>query len=91
MMEGVTFERLREMLMTNCMLQVSPEEIEEETPLFGPEGLGLDSIDALQMTVAVEKEYGVAISNATTAREALQSLSTLRDHILRQRTTPELS
>lgn len=70
--------------MANCMIQVSPDDIREETPLFGPESLGLDSLDALQMIIAIEKEYGVAITDPTTAREALQSLSMLRDYIVRR-------
>lgn len=83
-MADVTFERLREMLMENCMIQISADEIQEETSLFGPESIGLDSLDALQMIIAVEKEYGVAITDPTSAREALQCLSTLRDCIIRR-------
>ncbi len=83
-MAEVTFERLREMLMANCMIQISADDIREETPLFGPDSIGLDSLDALQMIIAVEKEYGVAITDPTTAREALQSLSMLRDYIIRR-------
>ena len=53
--DAVTIDRLRQMLVENCMLKVAPETIEEETPLFGPESIGLDSLDALQITIAVEK------------------------------------
>jgi acyl carrier protein len=49
--------------------------------LFGAEGLGLDSLDALQIIIAVEKKYGISIGDATTARDALQSLGVLRDWI----------
>lgn len=83
-MADVTFERLRGMLMENCMIQLSADDIQEETPLFGPDSIGLDSLDALQMIIAVEKDYGVAITDPTTAREALQSLSVLRDYIKRR-------
>ena len=75
------------MLMENCMLKVSPEEIEEDTPLFGPEGLGLDSIDALQLTLAIEKNYGQSIQDPQLARQVLQSLGTLRDWLRRQPTS----
>ena len=78
-MTEVTFEDLKQLLITNCMLRVSPDEIKEETALFGPDSLGLDSIDALQMTVAIEKNYGIAIKDPDTARVAYQSLKALRE------------
>ena len=67
--------------MQNCMLKIDPSTIGEETPLFGPEGVELDSLDALQIVIAVEKKYGISIGDATTARDALQSLGVLRDWI----------
>lgn len=72
------------MLIENCMVKISPEDIHEETPLFGPDSIGLDSLDALQMTIAIEKDYGVPITDPTTAREVLQSLSVLRDYVNRR-------
>ncbi len=80
-MAEVTIERLKSMLVENCMVKVDPETILEETPLFGPDSIGLDSLDALQMTIAVEKEYGVVIGDPAAARDALQSLGVLRDWI----------
>lgn len=85
-MAAVTIERLKSMLVENCMVKVDPETILEETPLFGPDSIGLDSLDALQMTIAVEKEYGVAIGDPATARDALQSLGVLRDWISSRQT-----
>jgi acyl carrier protein len=83
-MADVSLERLKSMLVENCMVKVDPETILEETPLFGPDSIGLDSLDALQMTIAVEKEYGVAIGDPATARDALQSLGILREWITRR-------
>lgn len=83
-MTEVTIERLKQILVENCMLKIDPATIGEETPLFGPEGIGLDSLDALQITIAVEKYYGVTIGDPATARDALQSLSVLRDWIIRR-------
>ena len=83
-MTEVTLERLKQMLVENCMLKIDPATISEEMPLFGPEGIGLDSLDALQITIAVEKHYGVTIADAATARDALQSLSVLREWIIRR-------
>jgi acyl carrier protein len=80
---AVTIETLRAMLAENVMLKIDASSIDEETPLFGAEGLGLDSLDALQIIIAVEKKYGISIGDATTARSALQSLGVLRDWINR--------
>lgn len=77
-MTDINFDDLKQILITNCMLRVSPDEIKEDVPLFGPESLGLDSIDALQMTVAIEKNYGIAITTPEEAREAFHSLGALK-------------
>jgi acyl carrier protein len=77
----VTIETLRAMLAENVMLKIDASSINEETPLFGEEGLGLDSLDALQIIIAVEKKYGLTIGDSTTARSALHSLGVLRDWI----------
>ncbi|NDG71405.1 MAG: acyl carrier protein [Proteobacteria bacterium] len=69
------------MLAENVMLKIDVATISEDTPLFGAEGLGLDSLDALQIIIAVEKKYDLSIGDATTARDALQSLGVLRDWI----------
>ena len=79
--EAVSIETLRALLAENVMLKTDPASIGEDTPLFGAEGIGLDSLDALQIIIAVEKKYGITIGDATTARDALQSLRVLRDWI----------
>ena len=80
-MAAVTIAHLKNMLVENCMVKVDPETIKEQTPLFGPDSIGLDSLDALQISIAVEKEYGVAIGDPATARDALQNLGCLSDWI----------
>ena len=82
--EAVSIETLRALLAENVMLKTDPASIGEDTPLFGAEGIGLDSLDALQIIIAVEKKYGITIGDATTARDALQSLGVLRDWITRR-------
>ncbi|MCL2761292.1 MAG: phosphopantetheine-binding protein [Desulfuromonadales bacterium] len=59
---------------------MSPEEIDTDAPLFG-EGLGLDSIDALQLVVAMEKEYGVVVPDAATGSKVFVSVRTMADYI----------
>jgi acyl carrier protein len=79
--DAVSIETLRALLAENVMLKTDPASIGEDTPLFGAEGIGLDSLDALQIIIAVEKKYGITIGDARTARDALQSLGVLRDWI----------
>jgi len=87
-MTEITLDDVRKLLVDNCMLRVQPEEIKPETQLFGPNSLGLDSIDALQLTVGIEKTYGIAIKDPGTAREAFQSVATLQQWLTRQPQTP---
>ncbi len=77
-MTEITLDDVRKLLVENCMLKVPVEEIKPETLLFGPESLGLDSIDALQLTVGIEKSYGIAIREPSVAREAFHSVDSLR-------------
>jgi acyl carrier protein len=84
-MAAIKLDDLRNLLVENCMLRVPPEEIQWETRLFGPGSLGLDSIDALQMTVGIERTYGIAITDPAVAREAFQSLETLQKWLNRER------
>ena len=83
-MAEVTIDLLKELLVENCMVKVDPETIQADTPLFGPESIGLDSLDALQMAIAVEKQYGLAIGDPATARDALQSLGVLHGWIIQR-------
>jgi len=68
---------VKSLIITNLMLKVSAEEIADDLPLFGPGGLGLDSVDALQMVVALEKQYGLKIPNPATAREILANVKSI--------------
>lgn len=70
------------MLVDNLMLKVQAGEIDDNLPLFGPDGLGLDSIDALELVVALEKNFGVTVPNSDIARKALATVNTVHDYIL---------
>jgi acyl carrier protein len=90
-MAEVTIDHLKTMLVENCMVKVDPDTIQPDTLLFGPESIGLDSLDALQMAIAVEKEYGLAIGDPATARDALQSLGVLHEWINQRLPAPQSS
>lgn len=69
---------LKELICRALMLEdVRPEEIGDEQPLFGNEGLGLDSVDALELAMEIEKCFGVRLRPDETGTAALKSVSTL--------------
>ena len=78
-------EEIKTMLVEELNLKVPPQEIADETPLFGPDSLGLDSIDALQIAVSLEKNYGVKLANSEAARTALASVNSIADFVLANR------
>jgi len=68
---------IKRLLVDNLMLQHGPEKIADDQPLFGPGSLGLDSVDALQIVVALDKNYGLKIPDPETARKMLQTVNTI--------------
>jgi Acyl carrier protein len=73
--------RIKTMMVESLMLKVPPESIGDDTPLFSPDGLGLDSIDALELAVSIEKNFGVSTPSAEVAREAFVSVNTVAAYI----------
>ena len=80
-------EAIKELMVENLMLKTPKEEIPDDLPLFGPEGLGLDSIDALELVVSLEKHFGVTVPNSEVAKQALASVNSIHDYVL-QHTQP---
>jgi acyl carrier protein len=78
-------QQLKQMMVENLMLQVTAEEIGDNQALFGPESIGLDSVDALQLVVALDKNYGLKIPDPGVAREVLQSVDTMAAAIEKHR------
>ena len=66
--------------------ELSAEEINENTPLFGADGLGLDSIDALELIVLLDKEYGIRLSDRKQGKEIFYSITTMAEYIQKNRT-----
>ncbi len=79
-------DAIKTMMVENLMLKVTTAEIADDQPLFGPEGLGLDSIDALELVVSLEKQFGVSVPNSETARQALATVNSIHDYVLANRT-----
>ena len=65
--------------------EITPEDIDTEAPLFGDEGLGLDSIDALEIILILEREYGIKIENPSEGKQIFYSVRTLADYIIANR------
>ena len=78
---------LAEMIINFCNVEdVVPADISADAPLIGPDSpFALDSLDAVEVVVAVQKTYGVRIGGEKTSREVLQSLRTLAAFISRER------
>ena len=70
-------QRIKTMMVENLMLQLSAPEIGDDQPLFGPGSLGLDSVDALQLVVALDKNFGLKVPDPAAAKEILQSVNTM--------------
>lgn len=71
-------ERLKQVLIERLSLQLEIDEIADDSPLFGS-GLGLDSVDALEVAIAVETEFGVAITDED--MHAFRSINTVLDFV----------
>lgn len=67
------------------LMQVKPEDIKDDEPLFG-EGLGLDSIDSIELIVLLGREYGIDIKDPKEGRKILTSINTMAAYIEEHRT-----
>jgi acyl carrier protein len=80
---------IKTLMVQNLMLQITAGEIGDDQPLFGPGSLGLDSVDALQLVVALDKTYGLKIPSPEVAREVLQNAATIAKAVAEHLSDPE--
>ncbi len=86
-MEELILELKKQIIEVLTLEEMQPEDIDAEAPLFG-EGLGLDSIDALELGMAVKKAFGVTFSSdAAENRKVFYSVKTLADYVEAQQGT----
>lgn len=77
--------KLKEQVIEQLNLEdVSPEDIDASEPLFG-DGLGLDSIDALELIVLLEREYGIKINDPSEGKKIFASIETMAEFIQKYR------
>ena len=79
-MDG-TKKKIREILSVRLNLSTAVDKIADDAPLFGPGSLGLDSIDALELVLGLQKEFGVAIDDRAVAVRVLVSIDTIADYL----------
>jgi acyl carrier protein len=83
-MDKLILELKQEIIKVLNLEEMTPEDIDNEAPLFG-EGLGLDSIDALELIVMIEKNYGIRLANPADGKAIFQSVATIADYVSKNR------
>lgn len=79
-------EKLKSELIEELNLEeITPADIDAEAPLFGEDGLGLDSIDALEIILILERSYGIKITNPAEGKEIFYSVRSLAEYITANR------
>ena len=84
-MEELINELKEEIIKALNLEEMTPTDIDENAPLFG-EGLGLDSIDALELIVLMEKKYGIKLKDPNEGKAIFKSVAFMADYISKNRT-----
>jgi acyl carrier protein len=77
--------RVKELIVRRLKLEIDPTTIQDDAPLFG-EGLGLDSIDALELVLGIEQEFGIKVEDEEVGVKAFASVNALTDFIEQKKT-----
>ncbi len=84
-MEDLILELKEKIIDVLNLEEMTPEDINADDALFG-EGLGLDSIDALELIVLMEKEYGIKLANPAEGKAIFKSIRTMAEYVNKHRT-----
>lgn len=82
-MQDLKYELKKQIIKELNLQEIKPEDIIDDAPLFG-DGLGLDSIDALELVVLMEKYHGVKILDETVGKKVLASINSMADYIVEE-------
>ena len=78
-------EELKKLIISDLSIEdVTPEELKDDSPLFG-EGLGLDSLDAVELVVLLQRHFGIQIKDLEQGREIFENLETLAKYVAENR------
>ena len=80
-MEDLVLTLKKQIIEQLNLEDMEPDDIDPDDPLFGDEGLGLDSIDALELIVLLEKDYGLKLETADEGKKVFYSIKTMADYI----------
>jgi acyl carrier protein len=82
-MQDLNYELKKQIIQELNLQEIKPEDIVDDAPLFG-DGLGLDSIDALELVVLMEKYHGVKILDETVGKRVLASINSMAEYIVEE-------
>ncbi|MDD3324032.1 MAG: phosphopantetheine-binding protein [Sulfurospirillaceae bacterium] len=82
----VSMQKLKEVLIENLKLEdMTPEDIDDDMPLFGEDGLGLDSVDSIELVLSIDKEFGIKITDSKEYEKIFVNVKSLLDFINAQK------
>ena len=84
-MEELILELKEKIIEALNLEEMTPEDIDSDAPLFGDDGLGLDSIDALELIVLIEKNYGIKLANPAEGKAIFKSVGTIAEYVSKNR------
>ena len=79
--------QIKQAIVRSLKLPIKADDIQDAAPLFGTEGLGLDSIDALELVLELERSFGVVIGDEQTGGKVLRSVDSIAEFVVQQRQT----
>lgn len=83
-MENLILQLKNQIIEVLNLEDMTTEDVDAEAPLFG-DGLGLDSIDALELIVLLEREYGIKLSNPAEGKQIFKSIASIADYVSKNR------
>lgn len=83
-METLILKLKKEIIDVLNLEDMKPEDIDDNAPLFG-QGLGLDSIDALELIILLEKNYGIRLKDPATGKEVFKTIRTMAEYVKEHR------
>ena len=84
-MEEIILQLKQQIISALNLEDMTPEDIDSQSPLFGDEGIGLDSIDALEIILLLEKNYGIRLANAAEGKSIFTSIENIAKYVCENR------